>query len=1404
VGPAQILNAFGHWLIPRMAQLSLEVVVLAAVVVAVVCGLRVASARLRQAFWATVLAKPLVSLLIASPVSLYWFLHPPSLELPAAITAPPALEAPRVPRAAPVFAPSELPAERSAPRPAPGWWQRLDAYGVAASVWTLCAGALALRLFLGLAFVSFLRRTASPQRDGPLVEAARAAAEALGMRRPVRVALSTVAHGPVLAGVVRPQVLLPTRMVQLLRDDQLRLVIAHESAHARHRDNLFLLMRRLTEVLLFFHPVVWLCGWVVGRDVESACDDAVVSAFDGARTAYAGSLVEVAAISRQGHMAPVFHLFASTFAASETGFTQRVRRVLDGRGRRMPVGLAVASVLALLAIGAIGLPRASERSDREVPSPQTADTQGEAPMSRDGGEATQSTERRIRREDGKVWIEGMEEVNWGGSFFTREDSQVRCLVEALQCAGRSVTYAQAMGLSGAAFKITMAPDLFVAEMHSEMGMDWTEILSRVWGVEYSWNAISCNDEKNPTWPQQLRDAAVESIDRGMPLFYMNGEWNLLVGYLEDGSGYLCMPYAGSEDGYKEMVKPSGFVGEIWFASVLREAGEPADRRATVLRSLGDAVELAVRPAEKNGERLFGTAAYETWIAALEENREGASLHGNAFSYSQLLTSRQAASEYLRGIAAELGDDAAPHLGAAAERYDRIGQRLWDGRDCVKHPWDENWTPENRARQAQILRECQADEQQAVAAMETALGSLGEPPAGGGVATPMHSGAAPAPARVLLEDLRRHDIPMNQLGNLLACAHHLGYAGTDAWLAGATGFAFALNVGPGLCPSGPSAWADHKLLPLAANVGLPVRTYYGAESQPDFEARRREAFDEVRAAIDSGQPIIGTGMRTPEVYLIQGYDGEGNYLYLDHQDGGLHQRHHEDLDFLWFQFPDLGEPTDDRTAVREGLAAALRLAAGTDFDSAQCGLRGYDNWMAGLAQGSVADALGAAYNAGCWHSCRQLAVPFLRQARERLGDAALNVHFDVAIERYGQVADRLQHVAELFPLSFGDAAMEERLAEAARREQARRALAEARDAEVEGLRSLAALCAALGGPRVDVAALGVAVADAGSSHRAPAGAVLLEEAVADFEHIASEVAGHRMVACVRGATEAVYPQPYCYLTTMLVQMHAAGWPEMDLEALAAVSGASAFFGYDADSFMPKYAFHRRDPHALVARATGFRAEWLRVGDVQEAWEVVREAVDAGCPVAGWHGEMFLLAGYLDAADPANRQVFAMKDGNGYFTEWWTWQELTEWVGEGQHVSRFAGRRDPSPPRDVALRVIEDLVALSAGVPPDIQEAFPQSTFGLAGIRAYADDHDADGSRDEVTMCHPVNPQWTVRAGTARYLQAIADQQVLGSDASTHVTRAAQEYRAAYAAWQEAYGLVAYFAEVGRPFRGKLAA
>lgn len=234
-----------------------------------------------------------------------------------------------------------------------------------------------------------------------------------------------------------------------------------------------------------------------------------------------------------------------------------------------------------------------------------------------------------------------------------------------------------------------------------------------------------SEEENPNWRESLLEAAIDRIDQGLPLLYMNGEWNLLVGYVEGGTAFICKPYAGGQSGYEEMPKPGGFVGEGWFVSVLGENGRPADRRECIIWSLQKAVELAHMKDIKGEEKLCGFAAYENWIDGLERARDDVSLHGNAFCYSQLLTSREAASEYLRGIAGEFGAEVADHLRTAADGYARIASRLWEGRNCVKHPWEESWTPENRAKEGEVMRQNLADERAAISRLEAALHALGE-------------------------------------------------------------------------------------------------------------------------------------------------------------------------------------------------------------------------------------------------------------------------------------------------------------------------------------------------------------------------------------------------------------------------------------------------------------------------------------------------------------------------------------------------------------------------------------------------------------------------------------------------------------------------------------------------------
>ncbi|MFO7956158.1 MAG: hypothetical protein R6X33_03575 [Candidatus Brocadiia bacterium] len=212
---------------------------------------------------------------------------------------------------------------------------------------------------------------------------------------------------------------------------------------------------------------------------------------------------------------------------------------------------------------------------------------------------------------------------------------------------------------------------------------------------------------------------------------------------------------------------------------------------------------------------------------------------------------------------------------------------------------------------------------------------------------------------------------------------------------------------------------------------------------------------------------------PDYYVVHGYDEEGNYLFHDF-DGSVGRTHHTKLGdtgiglcYLMIVHP--REAADERVTVRQALEFALEVAEGKHGHGGEyaTGLAGYDRWIAALEEpetilaGDVA-GFGMAYNAACWAECRRHSVGFLREARERLDDADLNVDFGAAIDQYGSVAGSLSKVSELFPFELGaDAEMRERLQDGERRSGALEALRTARDAETKGIEVLARIAEALG-------------------------------------------------------------------------------------------------------------------------------------------------------------------------------------------------------------------------------------------------------------------------------------------------------------------------------------------------------
>ncbi|MFC0133671.1 peptidase M56 [Massilia eurypsychrophila] len=140
-------------------------------------------------------------------------------------------------------------------------------------LWSAGAGALALRMLLGLLWVRRLSHPANCRPDPAWQGRVQQLAERFGINRPVRLGLVDDVPGPLTAGWWRPVILLPASVASGMPVHLLEALLAHELAHIRRHDYLVNLVQSAIEVVLFYHPAVWWLSKRIRLEREQVADD---------------------------------------------------------------------------------------------------------------------------------------------------------------------------------------------------------------------------------------------------------------------------------------------------------------------------------------------------------------------------------------------------------------------------------------------------------------------------------------------------------------------------------------------------------------------------------------------------------------------------------------------------------------------------------------------------------------------------------------------------------------------------------------------------------------------------------------------------------------------------------------------------------------------------------------------------------------------------------------------------------------------------------------------------------------------------------------------------------------------------------------------------------------------------
>ena len=281
--------------------------------------------------------------------------------------------------------------------------------------------------------------------------------------------------------------------------------------------------------------------------------------------------------------------------------------------------------------------------------------------------------------------------------------------------------------------------------------------------------------------------------------------------------------------------------------------------------------------------------------------------------------------------------------------------------------------------------------------------------------------------VELQGLRIHQQIVERLGCIKGYLDYLGRDISLPWLYGCTGHAFIISVDPGVDVSSPDSWDHRPQFDLGLNMGYSIDGFsvFKPDAGDAFPAKQREAWEFVRANIDRGVPCFGFELKAYHggYWVIYGYDdGAGEepagYYYSGWEEGG--PTPWDKLGDLFIPVLEVRsvqpcDPASDAVAVKAGLEYALRHAQNPPEwidEQAQSGPAAWAYWVQALESGE-AKRDHHTYNLQLWLECRQAAVEFFTEAKQRL-PGRCDAAFDQASERYAAICAKLEAALKRHP------------------------------------------------------------------------------------------------------------------------------------------------------------------------------------------------------------------------------------------------------------------------------------------------------------------------------------------------------------------------------------------------------
>nr|WP_068887030.1 M56 family metallopeptidase [Pedobacter panaciterrae] len=144
-------------------------------------------------------------------------------------------------------------------------------------IWFLIICIKCIQLIMGLHAIHYLKNTQVFSAGRFWEKKVAELSVKLNISKNIQILQSGITKVPVVAGHLKPIILLPLGLLNGLSTAEVEAIISHELAHIKRSDYLVNIFQSLIEIVFFFNPAVLWLSKLIREERENCCDDLALS-----------------------------------------------------------------------------------------------------------------------------------------------------------------------------------------------------------------------------------------------------------------------------------------------------------------------------------------------------------------------------------------------------------------------------------------------------------------------------------------------------------------------------------------------------------------------------------------------------------------------------------------------------------------------------------------------------------------------------------------------------------------------------------------------------------------------------------------------------------------------------------------------------------------------------------------------------------------------------------------------------------------------------------------------------------------------------------------------------------------------------------------------------------------------